>query len=423
MRPLGPIIPCLASLLLAIVASSCTTDDDGHSLRFWAMGNEAEAARAIVPEFERTHPGVKVNVQQIPWSAAHEKLMTAYVGGTLPDVFQLGNTWIPELALLGALAPVDRHLESSSDLRRDDFFAGILDTNIIDGATMAVPWYVDTRLLFYRKSIWRRAGIEAMPATWTAWVDAAKQLKRVAPETYPLFLVANEWQPLAILGFQAGSPLLAANDSRSAFATPAFRRALDFYLAIFRDSLAPHAGEAQLANLYQEFGTGRVATLLSGPWSIGELERRLPPDVRDDWATAPLPSLDGRAPGTSTAGGASLAIAATSHEPDLAWDLVRFLLDAPQQLALYDRVGDLPSRRSSWVAGNLNQLSHIAAFRAQLENVRGTPKIPEWEQIANKLMEHTELTIRGEVDIDTTLATLDREVDALLAKRRAMRPE
>ena len=64
------------------------------------MGREGEVVEQMMPEFERRHPGVHVRVQQIPWSAAHEKLLTAWVGGAMPDVFQAGNTWLPELVAL-----------------------------------------------------------------------------------------------------------------------------------------------------------------------------------------------------------------------------------------------------------------------------------------------------------------------------------
>ena len=88
-------------------------------LRVWAMGREGEVLRELVPEFERAHPGVHVRVQQIPWSAAHEKLLTAFVGGAMPDVFQIGNTWLPELVALGAIDPVN-----DREALRDDVFPG-----------------------------------------------------------------------------------------------------------------------------------------------------------------------------------------------------------------------------------------------------------------------------------------------------------
>ena len=64
-------------------------------VKFWGLGNEGEMVKSLIPEFERRHPGIKIELQQIPWTAAHEKLLTAFAGGSLPDVFQLGNTWIP----------------------------------------------------------------------------------------------------------------------------------------------------------------------------------------------------------------------------------------------------------------------------------------------------------------------------------------
>ena len=76
-----------------------TSDPDGP-LEFWAMGREAEVVVDLLGTFRRRHPQVQVRVQQLPWSAAHEKLLTAYAGDALPDLCQLGNTWLPEFVAL-----------------------------------------------------------------------------------------------------------------------------------------------------------------------------------------------------------------------------------------------------------------------------------------------------------------------------------
>jgi len=131
--------------------SACRPPDASRApLELWAMGREGEVVERLIPEFERRHPGVRVRVQRIPWSAAHEKLLTAYVGDALPDVVQVGSTWIPELTALGALAPLDARLDAAPGRPRDDVFPGVLATHVVDGRTMAMPWYVDTRVLFYR---------------------------------------------------------------------------------------------------------------------------------------------------------------------------------------------------------------------------------------------------------------------------------
>src|ERR1043165_7795676 len=65
--------------------------------------SEGENVQKLIPEFERRNPGIHVKMQAIPWTAAHEKLLTAYAGDATPDVAQLGNTWVPELSTLTAL--------------------------------------------------------------------------------------------------------------------------------------------------------------------------------------------------------------------------------------------------------------------------------------------------------------------------------
>ena len=57
-----------------------------HVVSFWALGREGEVVAELLPEFERAHPGIRVEVQQIPWTAAHEKLLTAFVGDATPDL-------------------------------------------------------------------------------------------------------------------------------------------------------------------------------------------------------------------------------------------------------------------------------------------------------------------------------------------------
>ena len=111
---------------------------------------------------------MRVEVQQLPWTAAHEKLLTAFAGDATPDVCQLGNTWIPEFAALNALEPLDARVAASPvDRRRATTSRGIWDTNVVDGKLYGVPWYVDTRLLFYRRDLLARRRLRRAAARGT----------------------------------------------------------------------------------------------------------------------------------------------------------------------------------------------------------------------------------------------------------------
>ena len=286
------LIRLLCTALLVLGLSGCdSTTDRAVVVEFWAMGQEGEQVKALLPEFERRHPDIRVRVQQIPWSAAHEKLLTAYAGDAMPDLFQLGNTWIPEFVALRAVEPLDQRLQAWPEAALKDYFPGILATNRLDGHTYALPWYVDTRLFFYRTDLLAAAGFAEPPATWEEWVQAMTQLKvQAGLEHHAILLPVNEWQLPVILALQRGATLLRDHDQYGNFQEPRFREAFNFYLSLFEQGLAPPVGNTQMANLYQEFANGAFAVYVSGPWNIGEFGRRLPAAVQPHWNTAPLPT-------------------------------------------------------------------------------------------------------------------------------------
>ena len=69
MSPRSRLALTLVAFVL-FVAGGCRAADarDVVELRFWAMGAEGEAVQQMIPEFERTHPGIRVRVQQMPWT-------------------------------------------------------------------------------------------------------------------------------------------------------------------------------------------------------------------------------------------------------------------------------------------------------------------------------------------------------------------
>jgi multiple sugar transport system substrate-binding protein len=375
-----------------------------------------------MPGFERQNPGIRVRVQQIPWTAAHEKLLTAYVGDATPDLAQVGNTWIPEFAALGALEPLDQWVDRSSVVDSSGYFGGIWDTNVIGDTVFGVPWYVDTRVLFYRTDLLARAGYQEMPTTWAGWRKAMEAVKRLSlgPDRYAIFLPTNEWAQPYVLGMQAGSTLLDEPGRYGVFSDSAFRRGFDFYLDLFRSGLAPALGNVDIANVYQEFARGRFAMYITGPWNLGEFRNRLPADLQDDWNTAPLPGPTGDSSGVSLAGGSSFAMFRASPHKDAAWRLVEYLSTTEQQERFHRLTGDLPARIETWRRTGLDREPKARAFWVQLHRVRPVPKVPEVELIATRVLEAAEQVIRGGRSADAVLRELDRDVATILEKRRWM---
>ena len=403
--------------LLAL--AGCAPRDERTVLRFWSMGREAEVLQQLLPEFERRHPDIHVVTQQLPWTGAHAKLLTAFAGDTLPDVSQLGNTWVPELAALEALEPLDARAAASAIVRQDDYFAGIWETNRVEGALYGVPWYIDTRLLFYRRDLLAQAGFDHPPRSWDEWGRMMAAIKaRVGASAYAVLFPLNEFEPLLALSLQGREPLLADGGRRGGFEGAAFRDALRFYVSTFRKEWAPLMSNTQVSNVWTEFGRGYFVFYVSGPWNIAEFRKRLPPDVRDAWSTAPLPGPDG--PGASIAGGSSLVVMRKSPHKEAAWKLVEYLSEPAVQQRFHELTGDMPPRRATWADPRLANDPYAHAFREQLERVRPAPAVPEWERIVNEMQAVAEQVVRDGYPVDAAPKEIDHRVDLMLDKRRWM---
>jgi multiple sugar transport system substrate-binding protein len=406
---------------LAASAVGCARRDN-ERLTFWSIGREADRIGALFEEFERRHPGIRIKLEKLPWTAAHQKLLTAFAGNSLPDVFQIGNTWIPEFVTLDALAPLNAFVIESGVVKKDDYFSGVWDTNVIDGNLYGLPWYVDTRLLFYRKDLLAQAGFDAPPTDWTQWSAMLRAIKRmVGADRYSILLPLNEFEPLLNLGIQHPEPLLRDGDRYGNFRSESFRKTLTFYGEAFVNRWAPLMTNTQISNVWDEFGHGLFSFYISGPWNIVEFQKRLPAALKDAWSTAPMPGPEG--PGASIAGGSSLVIAKRAQKSAAAWKLIEFFSAPDVQIRYHELTGNMPPRRASW-SPSLSEDRYAQAFRTQLERVKSTPKVPEWERIATEVRLVGEVIAqRGDASpavIDAACIELDRRVDAILAKRRSV---
>ncbi len=406
---------------LVAVAAGCGT---GHQARtrldFWAIGSEVERSGELFNEFRRENPDVELRIQQIPWSAAHEKLLTAFAGDATPDVCQLGNTWIPEFGTLGALEPLDTYIERSRTIDQSDYFPGLWKTNELGSHVYGIAWYADTRVLFYRKDMLAKAGWLAPPRTWSEWLAAARDVKhKVNPNGYAVLMPTNEWEHITILGLQTGSEILRDDCRYANFNTPEFRQAFEFYAKFFDEGLAPPATKEQMANYCQEFGRGYFAMYITGPWNIGEFRRRLPASVQEKWATATFPRPDSAKFSISQAGGCGLVIFKRSRHKEAAWRLIEYLSRPENLVRFYQLTGNLPPRESAWTLGRIAEDPPVAAFHEQLQHAVPLPRVPEWELIATtQIAPAVQAVVAHQKTIDQAIDDLGRKVDEILDKRR-----
>jgi ABC-type glycerol-3-phosphate transport system substrate-binding protein len=392
------------------VIAGCANRRDPEMLRLWAMSYEGDYSPLLMPAFTEA-TGIEVEVQSLPWTAAHEKLLTAHAGGALPDVLMLPNGWITEFAMIGAIAPVpDPRLVADS-------FPGVRDTLRYAGREHAVAWSVAPQAQFYRRDILAAAGYEAPATDWDGWRRMGHAIKRRRPDDYAFLLLLNWWDALFTFLGQAGVPVLRDRDTRGNFRTPAARDALDFYRSLFVDKLAPTVLSTEVQDPVAAFGPGFFAVYPSGPSLLLDLHRRRAEVPPSRWATARMPGPTG--PAAASAVSAALAVSRTAQRPEAAWALVRHLTAPSSELRLQRLIGNLPARRSAWASPQLATAT-LAPFAAQVLQPSHDPAIVEWERIRGEIQLIAERLVRGDLTLDAALAEMDRRADLILARRRAL---
>ncbi len=143
----------------------------------------------------------------------------------------------------------------SMAIKPDDYFASIWATNRIDGRLYGVPWYVDTRLLFYRRDLLKAAGFDAPPRDWAQWRRMLAALSDPQRHTYGILLPTNEYEQLMSLALQEPDPLLRDGNRYGNFESAGFKRALTFYVDTFRLHQHPITN-VEAGNPWSEFGRG-----------------------------------------------------------------------------------------------------------------------------------------------------------------------
>lgn len=368
------------------------------TVEVWAMGTEGEALGEFAAAFVEENPDVEVNVTAVPWDAAHDKIATAIAGGQTPDVSMIGTTWMGEFAATGALDPTPDLIDSAG------FFEGAWETTNVGGTNYGVPWYVETRVLYYRTDL-----TPEPPTDW-AGLTAMSEQAMAAGATYGVNLQPGQtgaWQTFLPFAWQAGAQLTNEDFTEFTLDTPEMVAALTYYQSFFTDGLAPT--DLPQGSLEPDFMAGKIASFVSGPWHVGILEE-LDAAGMENVALATLPAGEQEA---SFIGGANLAVFGDSDARDAAWKFVEWLSRPEVQVAWYEQVNDLPSVASAWEDPAIADDAYLAVFGTQLETALAPPSIPTWEEVASVIDTELERLCKSGADPQEVATTIQEQAAAI----------
>ncbi len=397
-RPQNEVVPPAAveHALDALQSDGILIENTAQNLRQPGEGDTALASFITGPNsfldllraYLRAHPGSRpVAVEFLRWNDAFDRIRSGLASGdpsARPDVVELGSTWIPSFADQGLIE------ELSAEIDEQDFFpASIASTRPFGREGIyAVPWFVDVRVLFYRRD---RVADAADLGSWEALNATCAANPR--PGGRPLFGFAagKSWNLLHNLLpwlWASGGDIVVPRSfgplplTRVALDSPQSLQALHELRGLAENGCAEISPLTQEV-LDQQFRDGAFGAVISGPWML----RYLPPGLKHAIGVALPPA--GPAGSFAPVGGAHLALTRASQERGTrteALALIAYLTSPEAELSYATATGLLPSRREA--LQRFTARLHEPAIEQALERGRSVPAIAEWAQIVENDLVH-----------------------------------
>jgi multiple sugar transport system substrate-binding protein len=155
------------------------------ALNFFTWSAAVDTVKSHINAFEKKF-GVPVNYNNAPWAQYRDTMITKFVGRAPLDVLWVSDSWLPEWADAGWLAPVDSFPELVKyNSETDDFCTKSMQYK---GRQYGLTYYSDYMAFFYDEEKLKKAGIGAAPQTWDELVQQSLKIKKAGLSEYPLML-------------------------------------------------------------------------------------------------------------------------------------------------------------------------------------------------------------------------------------------
>ncbi|MFD9161091.1 extracellular solute-binding protein [Streptomyces sp. NPDC059558] len=126
----------------------------------------------MAADFTEQNPGIKVEVELLPWADIDREVSRRVKDGKSPDMALMGS--YSDFAAQGKLYPADELLSVTAEA---NFLQPLADAGSVGNTLYGLPFVASSRLLFYNEALFAKAGIKEAPKTWSDLKADAKALK------------------------------------------------------------------------------------------------------------------------------------------------------------------------------------------------------------------------------------------------------
>ncbi|MGW1213276.1 ABC transporter substrate-binding protein [Streptomyces sp. NPDC002499] len=417
--------------VLALTATACGDDGSGSAgdkgdegsgkgeITFWDNngGVRTDIWKEIIADFEKKNPDIKVKYVGIPAASAQSKYDTAIQGGGLPDVGGVGTAMLAEVAVQGALEPLDSRLAKSP-------LKGKLSQNLVDGSRAAgggdklyqIPTSSNNGTLWYRTDLFKNAGLEA-PTTWSNFYAAADKLTDKGKNEFGFTIRGGEGSIAPALDAAYGQSGITSfwNGDKTTVNDPKNVAALEKYVALYKKDTPSADVNNDFTKMVAQWDSGTIGMLSH---NLGSYQDHLKALGADKFRGLPNPTQDDGSRVQISNPVDGLSVFKSSKNKAASWKFVEFALSHEENSKFNESAGQIPANteaaQDAWI-----QSAEPTKLAAEALNGNGTKIVqlpyylPDWNTISKADNEpNYQKVLLGKMTAKEFLDTLAEQLNA-----------
>jgi sn-glycerol 3-phosphate transport system substrate-binding protein len=389
-------------------------------LKYWYCYQDTVAKnnKDLTQKFNDTigkEKGIHVTAEfQGGYSDMNAKLQSAFVGKVEPAVAVMEISSTKQFAKDGIIQPLDGAIPQS-DL--DDFFPGLLENSYVDKKLYAVPYLRSTPILYYNKTLFKKAGLdpEKAPANWDELVSMSQALAKIGVKGYGF--VSDEWYSEAFIRCNGGDTT-NAEQTEFTFNSPQGVEMQQFFRDGIKTGNFKYYSGVNGADSLNTDSTNQKIAMWCGSTGGVTNALQIAKEKGYEVGTAFIPKkVENKVP----TGGANLVMTSRlqGEQKAAAEEFIRFMTSADSAVSSHITTGYLPTRKSIASDPKLTELyketPQLKVALDQLQYASGRPMAQGYEEgITTTYLTAMDKIMTTDADIQTTLDAAKKKCDTLL---------
>ena len=363
---IGAALVATAALALTGCSGTNSSTTSGKvTLTMWTgfTGGDRPGYAQIVKDFNASHPNIKVVQTVESWDTIEQKLPTAWLTGSGPDIAAPSSdpNIIADYVKSNSLLPVSTG-SGTSKVNSDQLAQAAIKDFTFNGKLYAIPANFATLSLYYNKALFAKAGIATPPST-VADLEADAVKLSTGKSQYGLSLADNQTiQMWPILQWLTGGDIVDSTGC-SALSTPASQAGLTTWANLVKNDHISPVGQTG-AEADSLFAAGKAAMEINGPWAAGSYTA-----AKVDFGVVKVPTA---ADGSNVTLGsiAPLAISAKTKYPAQAQEFLAYYTSKAEQEKFSLKTGFPPLRTDLTSDAALKADPIVQTFTSQLPDAK-----------------------------------------------------